>query len=83
MAVAEMSVMTLIGLERDKSAVLDALQKCACAQLRRVDENQNAPATDRALSTDGITESIDRVERALSLNGFLPEGVILITLKFS
>ena len=77
MAVAEMSVMTIVGLERDKSAVLDALQKCAAAQLRSAkdyfitDEKSNSDdrveltvRTEKA-NTDEISEKVDRVERAV------------------
>ena len=78
MAVAEMSVMTLVGLERDKSAVLDALQSSAAAQLRSAkdyvitDEKSNSTGpvnlTMRTgnVSTDEIVESIDRVEKAIA-----------------
>ena len=77
MAVVEMSVMTLVGLERDKSAVLDALQKCAAAQLKSAkdyaitDEKSNSAdpvnltVRTENVVTDAVVESIDRVEKAI------------------
>ncbi len=38
MAVAEMSVMTLIGLKSEKNAILDEMQKCGAVQLRSAKE---------------------------------------------
>ena len=34
MAIAEMSVMTLVGLISEKNAILDEMQKCGAAQIR-------------------------------------------------
>jgi len=78
MAVAEMSVMTLVGLERDKSAVLDALSDCSAAQIRQFDPScesldQNGFAENQLLgrvesvSVDALVAEADRVEKAIGI----------------
>ena len=65
MAVAEMKVLTLIGLNEDKNAVLDALFKSGAAQIKTSGEYE-LTSKAAAADTDGISADIERVERAIT-----------------
>ncbi|MBO4572703.1 MAG: hypothetical protein J5762_02930 [Clostridia bacterium] len=66
MAIAEMSVMTLIGLDRDKSAILNAIQRSAAAQIRS--SKSYSLSEDVALpDTESFSARISRVEKAVLL----------------
>ena len=76
MAVAEMSVMSLVGLEKDRSAILDALQKCGAAQIREVsdhdvinDDGTSTSLLDREseVSVGNISVGIDRADSAVRI----------------
>lgn len=66
MAVAEMSVMTLVALSRDKGAILDGLQKCGAAQIRSSAERELAQKGE-AITYEKTDEQIERVEKAVSV----------------
>ena len=64
MAIAEMSVMTLVALKRDKSAVLDSLKRTQAVQIRSA---RNFAFTQKVFPDD-VTETeakIDRIEKAI------------------
>ncbi|MBP5373005.1 MAG: hypothetical protein J6Y44_02330 [Clostridia bacterium] len=66
MAVAEMSVMTLVGLSAEKNNVLDGLQKCGAAQIRCIKEREELTPAEIGGAED-YSVGIERAERAVSV----------------
>ena len=66
MAVAEMSVMTLIGLKSDKSAILDEMQKCGATQIRTAKEYALTETSEAEDSAETAKEKI-LVEKAIGI----------------
>ena len=65
MAVAEMSVMTLVALSKDKSAILDELQKSGAVQIRLAKEYALTEKSEKK-SAEDIKALIARVEKAIT-----------------
>ncbi|MBR1867006.1 MAG: hypothetical protein IJ800_00290 [Clostridia bacterium] len=66
MAVAKMSVMTLVGLISDKSAILDEMQKCGAAQIRSAKEYALTKRSDSERIGD-LTTLKERTEKCIEI----------------
>ena len=66
MAVAKMSVMTLVGLISDKSAILDEMQKCGAAQIRSAKEYALTKRSDSEKIGD-LTTLKERTEKCIEI----------------
>ena len=66
MAVAEMSVMTLIGLSAEKNAILDGLQKCGAVQIRNIEDNEEL-TRGTSCGVDVLSFEKERIEQAISV----------------
>jgi V/A-type H+-transporting ATPase subunit I len=64
MAIAEMSIMTLVALKRDKSALLDSLKRTRAVQIKSAKDFAFTQKVFPADDTD-TQETIDRIEKAI------------------
>lgn len=64
MAVAEMSVMTLVGLETDKNAILERLSRTAAVQIKSCGEYESVERRDE-VSAEEVSARLARVESAM------------------
>ena len=64
MAVAEMSVLTLVAVKDDKNAILDAIFQSGSAQIKSCKEYELAAPCEQVAATD-IAQLIERAERAV------------------
>ena len=65
MAVAEMSVMTLVGLAGDKDALFDELQRSGASQIKTVGEYALAEKSE--VGEKDFSEDAERAEKALAV----------------
>ncbi|MBQ7642392.1 MAG: hypothetical protein IJS67_00675, partial [Clostridia bacterium] len=65
MAVVEMSKMVLVGLSREKSAILDEIQKCGAVQIKRAEESELASPLFPS-GTDELYAEKERTEKAIA-----------------
>ena len=67
MAISEMSVMSLVGLNSDKDKLLDAFQKTGAVQVKATESCEAFTETAETADTAEVAEKLERTERAITL----------------